>query len=209
MTHKPGIPQLFSEVDTTVLKLGGTEVTATAAEINAGVDGLTATAAEINTVADGILATAAEINRAADLSTRIVNLTAATLAVTLAAHDGKTITVNRAAGSTLTLPAAAGTGARLRIFVGTTITSNALIVQVANASDIMSGVVLIANDTDDSTSGFETAADTDTITMNGTTTGGVKGDLIELEDVATNLWLVRVTGSASGSEATPFSAAVS
>lgn len=156
----------------------------------------------------GVLATAAEINRACDLSTRIVNLTDATLAVTLADHDGKTIVVNRAAGSVLTLPAAAGSGARLRIVCKTTITSNALTVQVANASDIMQGVAILAADGGSTSVMFETAADTDTISGNGSTTGGIKGDMIELEDVATNLWQVKVIGSATGTEATPFSAAV-
>lgn len=194
MAHKPGIPHILTEADITTLKIAGTAITATAAEIN--------------TVADGITATAAEVNRVSDLSLRVVDLTAATLAVTLADHGDRTITVNKADGTTITLPAATGTGMRLRIFVGTTITSNALVVEVADDSDIMSGVAFIANDSDASVSGFETAADSDTITMNGTTTGGIKGDLIELEDVAANLWSVQVRGSATGSEATPFSAAV-
>lgn len=43
------------------IDIGGTQVTATAAELNI-LDGVTATAAEINTVADGITATAAELN---------------------------------------------------------------------------------------------------------------------------------------------------
>lgn len=40
---------------TGVLYQGGTEVTATGAEINTACDGITATAAEINTVCDGVL----------------------------------------------------------------------------------------------------------------------------------------------------------
>lgn len=155
-----------------------------------------------------ITATADEINRVADASGRIVNLTAATLAVTEATHDGKTITVNRAAGSTITLPAASGSGTRLRIIVGTTITSNALVVQVVG-NDVMTGTCLYAQDSADTAVMFETAATSDTITMNGSTTGGIKGDLIELEDIAADTWHVRIVGSATDTEATPFSAAVS
>ena len=155
-----------------------------------------------------VTATATELNRAADVSGRIVNLTAATLSLTEATHDGKVVTVNRAAGSTLTLPAAAGSGASFRVIVGTTVTSNTLIVQVANASDAMTGTALLAQDGGDTSVMFETAATDDTITMNGSTTGGIKGDCIELIDVAANVWWVRVTGSATGTEATPFSAAV-
>ena len=55
---------------------------------------------------------------------------------------------------------------------------------------------------------FEASGTDDTITMDGSTTGGIKGDVVELVDVAADLWLVRVIGSATGSEATPFSATV-
>lgn len=168
-------------------------------------DGLTS---DELSILDGVLATAAEINRAADLSTRIVDATASTLAVTLASHDGKTVTLNRAAGITATLPAAAGTGARFRFIVATTVTSNTTVIKVANSSDVMTGTALMAADGGDTAVMFETAGTTDTITFNGTTTGGIKGDLVEVEDIATNLWHVRVTGSATGTEATPFSATV-
>lgn len=135
------------------------------------------------------------------------SVTAATLTVT-SASAGKVIPLNRAAGIAVTLPAAAGTGAEYRFYIGTTITSNSTTIKVANASDIMSGTAIVANDTDASASIFETAADSDTITFNGTTTGGVKGAWVELVDVATNNWWVRITGAATGSEATPFSATV-
>lgn len=156
-----------------------------------------------------VLATAAEINRACDVSTRVVNCTAATLALTAASHDGKTVTVNAAAGCALTLPAASGSGARFKIFIGTTITSNSTTIKVANASDIMAGLAIQSQDGGNTVQAWETAADTDTITFNGSTTGGIKGDVVELEDVATNLWQVRVVGSATSTEATPFSATVS
>lgn len=134
---------------------------------------------------------------------------AATLAVTAALHAGRTVVLDRAAGVTATLPAATGSGDRYHFVVKTTVTSNANIIQVANASDIMAGHALVAQDGGDTIVAFETAADTDTISGNGTTTGGVKGQSIELVDIAANLWWVRVTGSATGTEATPFSAAVS
>lgn len=137
-----------------------------------------------------------------------VTTTAATLTLNKATHGDCTLVVNRAAGSVITLPAAYGSGSKYNILVGTTITSNNLIIQVANASDIMTGIALNAQDAGDTAIAFETAVDTDTITLNGTTKGGIKGDRIELEDVATNLWAVRVEGSATGTEVTPFSAAV-
>lgn len=154
-----------------------------------------------------VAATALEINRAADLSARIVNTTATGLALTLAAHSDRTVTLNRAAGQALTVPVAAGTGGRYRLFVGTTVTGTTTI-KVTTTGETMHGVALIAADGGNSLVAFETGASADTITLNGTSTGGVKGDLIELEDVAANVYFVRVTGSATTTEATPFSATV-
>lgn len=176
-------------------KVGGTAVTSDAAELN---------------ILDGMLATTAEINRACDVSTRLVDLTAATLSLTVASHEGKTVTVNRAAGSTITLPASAGTGAIFRIVIGTTLTSGSLVIQVANASDVMQGQIFVrSDDAGDLAKAFAAGATSDTITLNRTTTGvAAKGEWFELQDVATNLWQVVGMTSATGTEATPFSAAV-
>jgi O-acetylhomoserine/O-acetylserine sulfhydrylase-like pyridoxal-dependent enzyme len=152
-------------------------------------------------------ATFAELNRAADVSTRIVNATAATLTATIATHEGKIVTLNRAGGIAVTLPAATGSGARLRFIVGTTFTSAGTIAVVGD--DTMTGLALIAQDGGDTSVVFETAADSDTITLNGTTTGGLKGADVELIDIAADLWFVNVRSAATGTEATPFSAAVS
>lgn len=167
---------------------------------------VTATGAELN-IMSGVLATATEINRACDVSTRVVNATAATLAVTEAAHDNKVVTLNKADGIAVTLPAATGSGAKFTFVVGTTITSSSTTIKVTG-NDVMTGNAIICNDSDASVSGFETASDSDTITFNGTTTGGVKGDKVELIDIAADLWFVNIIGSASSSEATPFSATV-
>lgn len=137
-----------------------------------------------------------------------ISITASTLTLDRTVHGDATVVANRAAGITMTLPASSGTGAKFEVVVGTTITSNSLIIQVANASDVMTGVAINGQDGGDTAVIFETAATSDTITMNGTTTGGIKGDRIVIEDVAANLWSVRVIGSATGTEATPFSAAV-
>lgn len=143
-----------------------------------------------------------------DATGSVTNATASTLTATQAAHAGRVVTLNRAAGIAVTLPAATGTGAKYMFFVGTTVTSNTTTIKVADATDIMAGLALMAADGGDTLNAYETAADTDTITFDGSTTGGIKGDMVELVDVATNLWWVRITGSATGAEATPFSATV-
>ena len=123
-------------------------------------------------------------------------------------HAGRTVILSAAAGLTVTLPPAKGTGHVYRFFVGTTISSNSYIIKVADNTDIMAGVCMTANDTDASASLFETAADSDTITLNGTSTGGIRGGQIELQDMATNLWRVMIVQAATTAEATPFSATV-
>jgi hypothetical protein len=132
-----------------------------------------------------------------------------TASATLKRSDADTVlTVNAAAGLTLTLPAAAGTGDTYTIVIGTTVTSNSVLVKVANASDTMRGVAVVAQDAGDTAVAFEAGATADTITMNGSTLGGLLGDRIILTDVATNLWSVNIVASGTGTEATPFSATV-
>jgi hypothetical protein len=154
-----------------------------------------------------INASGGEIDRACRLLTRNVNVTTSTLTVSTSSHDSKTVSLNRASGIAVTLPAATGSGTRLKFIILTTITSNTTTIKVTG-NDVMIGNAIICNDTDNSVSGFETEADSDTITFNGSTTGGIRGDIVELEDIATDTWFVKVVGSATGSEATPFSATV-
>ncbi|SDG34660.1 hypothetical protein [Pelagibacterium luteolum] len=136
-----------------------------------------------------------------------INVTAATLTLDKETHSETVVTANREAGTTITLPASEGKGAKYRVFVGTTITSNSLIIQVANATDIMAGTLAVSTDIGGTVA--PTAADSDTITMNGSTTGGVKGSYVELIDVSSGVWAVRGGLVSTGVEATPFSAAVS
>lgn len=132
-----------------------------------------------------------------------------TASATLTASDAETLlTVSAAAGLTLTLPAASGSGLKFGIMIATTVTSNNVIIQVANASDVMQGLVISAADAGDTLNGWETASTSDTVTLNGTTKGGVRGDYYEFVDAAANLWLVQGRSSSTGTEATPFSAAV-
>lgn len=114
-----------------------------------------------------------------------------------------------AAGATVTLPASTGGGDRYRFHVHTTVTSNSDKIQVANATDVMQGMIMTCQDSADTVVGWETASTSDTITLNGTTTGGIKGDYIEIEDAVSGFWRVIGWTSATGTEATPFSAAVS
>ncbi len=172
---------------------------------------VTATAIELNTM-DGITATTAELNRIADKTQSVVDETTATLTLTALLHGDRIVTLNRAAGVTVTLPAATGTGIRYTIIIGTTATSNANIIQVANATDVMDGSLNIQQDTDvdgDSKVWMAEVAD-DTMTFAGAaTTGGIVGNRIECIDYASGFWACMAwTVSGGGAEVTPFSAAV-
>lgn len=139
---------------------------------------------------------------------RIRTLTAST---TLSAelHDGQTLLMGASgAALTFTLPASAGTGVKFRLRVSVVNTSN-YVIQVANSTDVMAGGLIMGNDTAGGANIWSTAASSDTITLNGTTTGGVnKGDYVDLEDIATGTWAVTGHVTGSGTEATMFSAAV-
>lgn len=121
-------------------------------------------------------------------------------------HAGNWVNLNAAAGLTVTLPPATGKGAQYKLFVPTTVTSNNYIVQVTT-TDIMQGG--IAMSTDIGGTNLLTAATTDTITMNGSTTGGLKGTWLTFDDVSSGIWALCGFVVTTGTETTPFSAAVS
>lgn len=142
-------------------------------------------------------------------SDSLVTASAATLTVTAASHAGRTVLLSKADGVTATLPAATGTGNTYSFFVNTAVTSNNDVIKVADATDVMTGRAYMLQDGGDTIVAFETAADSDTISMNGSTTGGLKGNVVVCQDVATNTWAVTCHLSGTGTEATPFSASVS
>lgn len=155
-----------------------------------------------------VTATGAEITRVADVSTRLVTITA-TGNITEAANEGKTNLLAEVGGDaavTLTLPAATGGGGRYR-FVVNVVNTSGYVIKAASGADVFAGCVI----GDDggavtTTIRWQAAATDDTLTLNGTTTGGVtKGDWVEFEDIATDCWAVRGVINQSGTEATPFS----
>lgn len=156
-----------------------------------------------------LTATAAEINSACDVSARLV-AAGGTLAMSQASHEGKIICLDTAAGSVCTLPASTGGGAVYRFLVTVTATSNSHIIKVANASDEMRGYVVQDSDTATAPNIWWAADNDDTITLNRTTTGlAAQGEYFEIVDAVANHYYVRGYSQASGTEATPFSATVS
>ena len=142
------------------------------------------------------------------LSTPPVSVTGATLTCTKDVHAGRTTVISAVAGCAVTLPAATGTGSVYRFIIGATITSNSTTIKVANTTDVMSGRAFVISDGAAAVLGYATGATSDTITLNGTTLGGIVGDHIEIIDAITGTFAVRVFTAATGTEATPFSATV-
>ena len=151
----------------------------------------------------------------------------ASVALTVATHSGRIVHNDAAGAVTYTLPAVnansdsavAGPGADLNnlsnvgakfTIVSSITKTGSLIVQVANATDVMTGTAIIVDtDTNDNTEGFMTASTSDTITLNGSTTGGVTHATIECTVLASGKYAVEVFTGGTGNLATPFSAAVS
>lgn len=149
-------------------------------------------------------------NPTSDATSPIVHLTGSAITLTAAAHAGKTLVVDDATAQTLTLPAATGTGNRYNFILGATKTGSQ-IVKVANGTDAFNGFSQAISD--DGTGGpvkgfIASAGSDDTITLNGTTTGGYVGDEISVQDIGAGVFHVKVEGKATGTEATPFSATV-
>jgi hypothetical protein len=132
-------------------------------------------------------------------------VTASTLAVTKALYNGQTINLSRAAGITVTLPAATGTNATYRFLVTTAVTSNSYKIQVANSTDVIQGTLNVAGTTG---TPFGSVPASDTITMNGSTQGGLVGSYVEITDIAAGVFLTSGSLLGSGTVITPFSAAV-
>lgn len=133
----------------------------------------------------------------------LVDCAAATLTFDPLIHDGRVITLNRAAGVTVTLPAATGSGVRGLFRVGTTVTSNQYRINVTG-NDAFFGQINVSDSDDNTDLLFRAGADADQINLNGSTQGGLKGDWIEVEDIAADVWFVRGATAGNGSPATPF-----
>ena len=153
----------------------------------------------------------------AGVSNSVTTAVGATL--TVANDAGKQIYYTSTATATFTLPAVNTSspsdvtdpnqsnnyGAAFEFVLSTTVTGN-FIVKVANASDTMVGTAILGSGT--TALVFSTATASDTITLSGTTTGGVGGASVKATVIGANRYKVEVVSGATGAVATPFSATV-
>jgi hypothetical protein len=135
----------------------------------------------------------------------VVNTTVA-LSLTEELHAGRIVTANHATGFAITLPEATGTGNVYTIFYGTTVgAGSATIVAPSSATSFLGGCSI---STDIAGVSIICNAADDTITMSGSTTGGVKGTHYVFTDVASGIFMVSGFICSTGGEADPFSAGV-
>lgn len=130
-------------------------------------------------------------------------VTGATLALVQATHAGKLVVQKAASGCTITAPASTGGGAIYRVYVETTITSVGLILNTTGTDKFVGGISIAK--TSDGTSFAANSTANKTITLNGTTTGGIAGSWLEIEDADLGVFKVMGYAPASGTLATPFS----
>jgi hypothetical protein len=133
---------------------------------------------------------------------------AATQSLTKTEHDGKTILLTSLTGHTITLPKANGVGTKIRMIEKVAPTSGSTVIKVIDSVDVMVGALTISLATGVGVN-FPTAANSDTVTLNRTTSGGASaGEWLEFEDIAPGIWAVDGNLNGSGVLVTPFSATV-
>ena len=194
---------------TGTVQIGQTEFSSSAATITGMV---TNGNIAINANGTGVITTASQLTLTGSFLPAIHTFTA-TDAVTITEHAGRTLLLGEVGGNalvTLTLPAATGSGATYKFIVSVANTSN-YVIKVADASDTIDGIMLYLDEDGTAVTAFPTVAASDTITLNGGTTGGIIGDYLELVDIAADQYHVRGTMrvAAGANPATPFSATVS
>jgi hypothetical protein len=145
--------------------------------------------------------------------------TAAGKTLTVANDAGKQIYYTSTATATFTLPTVNASspsdptdpnqsnnfGATFEFVLSTTVTGS-FIVKVNSSNDTVVGTAILGSGT--TALVFSTATASDTITLNGTTTGGVGGANVKATVVGANRYKVEVVSGATGALATPFSATV-
>jgi hypothetical protein len=124
----------------------------------------------------------------------------------LSASPGSATVLTRAAGTAVTLPPAIGSGACCIYVAGVAVSGGTTTFKVTTlTNDVMMGSAQLMAAAGGTVSMFKPATVDDTMTWNGTTMGGLKGDSVEFVDAAPQTWLVRAVGSTTTTAVTPFS----
>lgn len=121
--------------------------------------------------------------------------------------SGAAVLFDRAAGIVFTLPTAPAPGTFFDFYVTTTVTSNAAKVITGAGTELLVGSIINCDtDTSDAVAIWKSLVGTSNIavSMNGSTTGGIKGDHVRFTCLNATTWNVTGVTNGTGSVATPF-----
>ena len=129
-----------------------------------------------------------------------------TLTMVRATHAGKLLLVASTGGLAITPLPATGTGDIYDFLVITAISGGTFSIdaKAGAAADVFMGG-LYGGTSGTGAVAWPTAANSNFIQFNATTTGGLAGTRCTIQDIATNKWMVQGTIVSSGTAATPFS----
>ena len=124
-------------------------------------------------------------------------------------ESGTMYLFNKVDGITLTLPASADIGTFYDIMIMTTLTSSAYKIITAAGTELLVGsIVGCDTDTSNATIAWPGLVGSSyiAVSMNKTTTGGIKGDSFRFTKINATTWLCNGHVNNNGTVATPFSA---
>jgi len=121
-------------------------------------------------------------------------------------ESGSLVKFDRAAGIVYTLPTTPTPGTFFDFVVETTITSNAAKIITGTATELLlGGYTNVDTDTSNAVAAFTANGSTHiAISMNGTTTGAIKGTKLRLTCLSSTAWAVEGLVLGSGTVATAF-----
>lgn len=135
-----------------------------------------------------------------------ISLTAAAVALSELRQGDRQIIRLNAATQALVLPYATGKGGMYRLYVETAVTAFTLkVAQTVNPKTGIADVIYGTATTTGTTPGTFAATANGTVTMNGSTQGGLKGSYIEIEDTDVGIWRIEANLLGSGTAVTSFS----
>ena len=162
----------------------------------------------------GAVTTSAQVTLTGSFK-RAIHTFTATDSVTESEHAGRTLLLGEVGGNAnvvLTLPDATGSGNVYEFIVSVAMGgSTTYKIQAPDANNTFSGMIQYLDEDGTAVTAFPTAAQSDTITLNSGTQGGLVGDTITLIDIAADKYAVKgqMRVSAGADPATPFTADVS
>ena len=126
-------------------------------------------------------------------------------------ESGTMFVLAKADGIVVTLPVTADVGTYFDFMVATTVTSNVYqIITYTTASELLVGkIISCATDNSNVTTAYPALVGSSyvSVDMDGSTTGGVKGDSIRVTKINATTWEVYGNINATGVVATPFAVA--